>query len=590
MRILGISSNYHDASAALVVDGRLVATSAEERFTLHKHDPNFPKLAIDWCLKGDHGFSGPVDLVAYHEEPSAKLSRTLSSAFVRYPFSFPTFATSMREGISSTLWFRNMASECANIDPARVVFQPHHFSHAAYSFLTSPFEKAAVLTVDAVGEWTSSALFLGDRSCGADALEVLEVVPFPHSLGLAYSAFTAFLGFKVNDGECSVMALSSWGRPRYLEQVRKILVRKGHTLELDLRYFNFSRDDDLPLSGEFFDLFGKPRHYKTPLPFDSLTPLGQGGAIDAESQRFADVAASIQAVVEEEVQTLARRVKELTGVDQLCLSGGVAMNATSNGKLVRSGIFREVHIPNDPGDGGGAAGAALYAHLVTTGKAPTIPHSPCLGSAHRERDVLDIISDDENFRSLKVSTFDSKDLLTDRVANLLAQGKVVGWFQGRFENGPRALGHRSILCDPGNLETVKKLSKSVKKRAPFRPYAVSLTEAAAKKAFPAMGDLGPYRWMQSTIRVADGEAQGLRGALHCDLSTRPQVLSQSDDPLFHQLLEAFGGKTGKLPALLNTSFNPSGFPLVRTDLDAFLMFVRTRMDVLVLNQTVIEKP
>lgn len=590
MKVLGLSSNYHDASAAIVVDGKVAASAAEERFTLQKHDPSFPILAARFCLEQAGLKADDLDLIAYHEEPEAKFSRALASSMDRFPFSFPTFVKSMREAITSGFWVKNEISKRLDVHPNKIVFMPHHMSHAAHSFLCSPFERAAIMTVDAAGEWICSGVFTGDRSRGRSAVEPLSVVPFPHSLGLVYSSFTGFLGFKVNDGECSTMALAAFGKPRYADAVRKIIRPNADgAYEIELGYFDFSRDDALPITKRFTDLFGQPRPYKNKLPFDCFTD-GQG-EIDPENQRYADIAASIQYVLEESILRMAESVKKRTGERDLCLSGGVALNCVAVNRLMEAGIFENVFVPPDPGDGGGALGAALYASLVAGGQhsRPGRYH-PYHGKSESEDDVLALLPHLDLPRKFRVAVQKNFEDAVTKAAGALADGKIVGWVQGRFEAGPRALGNRSILMDPARIDQARRLSTKVKKRAAFRPYACSVAAEEVTKIFSEVKSSGSdaARWMQVSCRVRPEAKAALRAAMHVDGTTRPHVCFEQDNPRMHRLLREFGKRKGRA-ALLNTSMNERGLPMVGGPLEALLMFVRTDMDMLVINDTVLVK-
>ncbi|MGZ3670433.1 MAG: carbamoyltransferase family protein [Bdellovibrionota bacterium] len=588
MKILGISSNYHDAAAALVIDGVLVSTATEERFSLIKHDPSFPRMAIDSCLEVAGLAPKDIDLVAYHEEPEVKISRSLASAFLRFPFSLPTFLASMRETASSSLWVRYEVTKQLGIDPQKVAVVPHHISHAAYSCLCSPFPETVGLTLDAVGEWTSSGIF----SCRTDGerteIEPVDVTPFPHSIGLVYSSFTSYLGFRANDAECSTMALAAFGRPRFADEMRKIIqVDSDGAYRVDLSYFDFGITKAPPVTRKLTSIFGPARAHSQVLSWDALGECSP----DPESQRAADIAASLQLVTEEAVLGLARRAKRLTGLSQVSLSGGVAMNCVANAKLAGSGIFEGIFVPPDPGDGGGAAGAALYVSLIKTGRRPGAKNfHPYLGQEYSERDALEILNELDKGKSLfRIETLEPSALV-DETARALASGKIIGWFQGRFEHGPRALGNRSILARPGDCALARRLSSRVKKRAAFRPYALSVAEEWSQRIFGNLaGGVAPYRWMQVAATVNPELRSSLRAALHIDGTTRPQVCGPTDNPLFHQLLSAFGEVSKGPAALLNTSFNGSGLPLVARPTDALMMFLRTDMDLLVLNRTVIRK-
>ncbi|MBI3552413.1 MAG: carbamoyl transferase [Elusimicrobia bacterium] len=601
MKVLGLSSHYHDASAALVVDGVPVAAAAEERFTRQKHDPVFPERSARFCLEQAGLRAEDLDLVAYHEEPEVKFARSLAATLSRWPSSGSTFVRAMTEAVSSGLWVRRSISAALEVPPSKIVCVPHHLSHAAHAFLTSPFEDAAVLTVDAVGEWTSTGVFDARRQGGGAAIEPVGLVAFPHSLGLVYSAFTAFLGFEVNDAECSTMALAAFGEPRYADAVRRV-VRPGRdgAFEVDPSYFDLSGRDDLPVTGRFLELFGAPRPFKRPLPFDCLADAPV--AADADDRRWADVAASVQAVLEERVLALAEAARRRTGRRRLCLAGGVAQNCVANGRLADAGIFEDIYVPPDPGDGGGAMGAALHAHLAASGScAPISGSGPYLGKAYDEAPAAAMFErlDPQAWqkyrragastpaRRVRVRRFADDASAVEAAADLLASGRLIGWAQGRFENGPRALGNRSILCDPGNVAAARRLSAAVKQRASFRPYAFAIADDEAGLALE--GSLPrATRWMQISRRVRMDMRARVRAAVHADGSTRPQICGPADNPLFHSLLKSFGRRKG-LSALLNTSFNEKGMPISSSPDDALLVFARTDLDALFLGRTLVAR-
>ena len=601
MKVLGISSNYHDASAALVVDGEVIASAAEERFTRQKHDPTFPSHSIAHCLKAAGLTAQQLDFVVYHEDPVTKLTRTLSSSLARWPVSLPTFLKTAREFMTGGLWIENTISKHLSVSPSQVLFAPHHLSHAAQAFLGSGFEQSAVMTIDAVGEWISSAIFLARFENGRAVLEPVQVSPFPNSLGLAYSAFTSYLGFKVNDGECSTMALAAFGEPRFAEEVRRIIhVDQSGSHQIDLSYFDFRGDVDLPVTPKFIAAFGSPRPYRRPLPFNSITATGP---ISAEDQRFADIAASLQLVTEEAVVAYARAAARLTGSRNLCYGGGVALNCVANSRLAESGVFEKIFIPPDPGDGGGAMGAALYAHATKAGAAPGKGLHPYYGAepGSAEAAAYGQLLDPARWHhfsrlplkplrrsSLKWHEFNSDSELIDAVCTRLHAGKAVGWVQGRFESGPRALGNRSILLRPDNPALATDLSVQVKLRASFRPYAISLTDSEAARSLEAAPTALAPRWMQSAVRVKPEAAPELRGGMHVDGTTRAQVVSRGDNPLFYNLLDAYGRLSGRA-ALINTSFNESGFPIVANATDALVTFARTGLSALAFGRHLVEK-
>lgn len=602
MKILGISSHYHDSSAAIIIDGKVVAAAAEERFSKEKHDPGFPHFAIEFCLEKANIKAEDIDFVAYHEDPINKFSRNIMSTLVNWPHSRSNFVKATKEAVLSGFWIRSQIAKELDLPASKVIFIPHHMSHAAHTFFTSPFSRAAVLTLDAVGEWSSTGIFLADKS--AKEINPLEIVRFPHSLGLVYSAFTSFLGFKVNSGESSVMALAAFGEPVYADVVRQILkpIPDG-TFEVDLSYFDFSKTDITPITEKFIKVFGSPRNFKTKLLFDCLAHSAVQPS--ADEQRYANVAASIQLVLEEVIIHLVKRAKKLTGADNLCLAGGVALNCVANSKIVESGIFENVYCPPDPGDGGGAMGAGIFlAHKkgeAVTGEG----FSPFFGASHTGHELTEMLADVDTSAwhrfsriplkptkkdDLKISRISNEEDLIDQVAQLLKAKKVIGWLQGRFENGPRALGGRSILCDPSDTELAKKVSTKIKLRAPFRPYACSMTEEQAKISleFPQAKVPLLAHWMLYTAKVKQDQIPQLRGAMHVDSTTRVQVVHRDIQPRFYKLLKAYGKLSGS-ETILNTSFNESGFPIVNTPVDALIMFSRTNLDVLVIEDLIIER-
>lgn len=593
MRVLGLSSNYHDASAALVVDGEVVFAAAEERYSRQKHDPTFPIHAIRACLAAGGLAAQDLDLVAYHEDPVTKLSRTLATSLSRWPLSFPTFFKSAREAVTSGLWIKADIATALGISPKQVVYAPHHMSHAAHAFLTGPYEEAAVMTLDAVGEWTSSAIFKARHRDGRMEMEAVDVSPFPHSVGLFYSAFTSFLGFRVNDGECSTMALASFGRPRFEEQVAEVLrVHADGSHELDLDYFDFRGDTDLPITDKMVRVFGEPRHFKAPIELSALGTLGEG-------DRYADIAASVQAVTEKAVLAWAARALERTGAPALCYAGGVALNCVANQRLLEA--VPRLYVPPDPGDGGGAMGAALLVHDKHAGSRPPRRISPFRGGATDEERVPELL---EHLEPEKWHTFTrlgldrlepgalklkelSESGLVEEVTARLERGEVVGWCQGRFENGPRALGGRSILCRPDRVEVAERLSSRIKLRAPFRPYAASMTRAEAERSL--VGPVhGLHRWMQASAEVREEAFPSLRAACHANGTTRPQVLDPDEHALYQRLLESCGQAWGR-EAVLNTSFNERGMPMVGDAVHALLSFARTDLDALAIGTLLIYK-
>lgn len=599
MNVLGISAFYHDASAALITGGRLISAAAEERYTRQKHDPNFPKFAIENCLRNGGLVAQDLDAVIFYEEPHIKFTRVLSSVLSGYPLTGKTFVRSMKDWMRTKLWLKNEISRRLDIHPARICFCPHHLSHAYQAFVGSSFAEAAVLTVDAVGEWASTGMFHA-RMGNVPEIKPLETIPYPHSLGLLYSAFTVFLGFMPNDGESSVMALAPFGQPRYLDEVGQVLrAQADGTYEIDQSFLDpFGR---VPYTNKFIDLFGAPRSFKTRLPFSAIGE--RTTEICYDDQRYADIAASIQRAIENALLALAGRLQRMTGVRNLCLAGGVALNCVANSALLQQSAFENLYIPPDPGDGGAALGAAAYG-AFREGKCAGLNITPYLGSSYDEQADIAMLSHidprswDEYRRpglsslaGVRLETRQHQDfeILVTEVVDELTAGRIVGWFQGRFENGPRALGNRSLLADPSRIDVAQRLSRCVKSRAEFRPYAFSVTAEDAGSCMNLNPSLPtPARWMQMVADVKGESLEGVKAAIHVDGTNRVQACSHEENPRFHRLLSRYGEASG-LAALLNTSFNDSGYPIVSTPAEALLMFARTDLDVLVINNSIVKK-
>lgn len=574
MNVLGVSFGYHDASAALVRDGALVWAGAEERYSGLRHDPNLPRRAMAEGLRTAGLRAADLDAVVLYEEPFTKLPRVLVSTLAAFPRGAGRFARAARDWITDRLWAADQVARALDVPADRVQVLPHHHSHAAQAFRGSPFAEAAILTVDAVGEWACTGLARG----GADGVRMLETFDYPSSLGLFYAAFTGFIGFRPNDGECSTMALAAFGRPTRVDDVRRILrLHDDGTYEVVPGWFDFTSDQ--PYTARFLARFGAPRDHRAPLPFDSFAdaPVDAGDA-----QRWADLAASVQLVLEEALLGLARRLHRLTALDALCLAGGVAMNSVAIARLEREGPFRHVFVPPDPGDGGAAVGAALH---VAEARAPWTPY---LGAEWSDDDALALVREvgDAPFGgALRVTRVGEAERV-ERVVEALRAGKVAAWVQGRAEHGPRALGHRSLLFDPSRVDVARRVSREVKSRAPFRPYALS---AAAEQADRLLDGHPPgytAAWMQ-TVRPLRDPAR-VRAGAHVDGTTRPQICAAEQEPRYHGLLSAWSAATGT-PALVNTSFNGRGLPIVESPVDALAQFARARIDLLVLGDHLLER-
>ena len=595
MNSLGLSFDFHDASAAVVRDSILLATSAEERFTLQKHDASFPSHAIATALESAQMSASDLDVVAFYERPTEKFTRVLHCAFEDFPRGNGRFVTSMKKWLGSTLWTRNLIASELGIKPSVVEFFSHHESHVAQAFSESPFEHAAVLIVDGVGEWACTTLARVNRS---GSIQIIEQHEYPESIGLVYAAFTAFLGFKPNSGESSTMALAAFGRPRYVAEIEKVMrSNQDGTYSVDATYFDFLREDDRLFTLKFIDLLGSPRSIKAAYPFDTLQDEQHG--VSEDDQRHADIAASLQVVLTDILLGLCKRLRAACDETALCFAGGVALNCLANTELVKRSGFSNFFIPADPGDGGAAVGAAALAGGFKHASARS---SPYLGAGYGETLASDLLDPvflqrlaTENHvatvtppDAIRMESLD-QDRLVEEVTLDLSKGKIVAWVQGRSECGQRALGNRSILVDPSNLDAVRRMSRTIKSHTKFRPYALSIAiESATDVLDCAYTDEPVLRWMQTIWPVKAHLRDRLRAGLHFDGTTRPQLCSQADNPLYWKLLHSFASYSG-LPVLLNTSYNERSMPMIGTSLGALATFLRTGVDTLVLGNWILRK-
>ena len=591
--ILGISAYYHDSAAALLRDGEILAAAQEERFSRTKHDARFPAHAVRWCL--DYAGIGLGDLrcVVFYDKPLLKFDRLLETYLALAPRGFSSFVAAMPIWLKEKLFLKVMLRrELAALGGMReadlppLLFSEHHRSHAASAFFPSPFAEAAVMCLDGVGEWATSTMWRGT----GHRLEPLWEIRFPHSLGLLYSAFTYYAGFKVNSGEYKLMGLAPYGEPKYAALIRDRLVdiKEDGTFRLDLAYFDYPVG--LRMTNAAFDgLFGGPRR----APESPLT------------QREMDIAASIQAVTEEIVLRLGRTLQRETGAANLCLAGGVALNCVANGRLLREGPFRDLWIQPAAGDAGGALGAALCAWHEHLGE----PRAPVPGDAMRGSFLGPEYDDGEIEAALgnlgAVYERIDRGALVPRVAERLAAGNVVGWFQGRMEFGPRALGARSILGDPQSPKMQATMNLKIKFRESFRPFAPAVLEERVADWFdldrrsPYMLFVAPVAAAKRRPMTVDEERlfgidklnvarSAIPAVTHVDYSARIQTVNRETHPLFHALLAEFERRTG-CPVLVNTSFNVRGEPIVNSPEDAYRCFMRTNMDTLVIGGCVMDK-
>lgn len=591
--ILGISCYYHDSAAALLRDGELVAAAQEERFSRRKHDRRFPDRALGFCLREAGIEARELEYVVFYEKPLRKFDRILRSSLHTFPRSWRTFGEAMIGWFDEKLWVRSTLQEKLGVDADQVLFTDHHRSHAASALFASPFREAAVLTVDGVGEWTTAALGegRGDWDDGAgNELTLFEEQRFPHSLGLFYSAFTAWLGFRVNNGEYKVMGMASYGEPRHVDRVSQVIdVERDGSFRLDMDYFSFHYSPERTFSRDFVDLFGPPRSADEPFVVgrDDRSPREEDGALE-RSRYYADVAASVQKVTEEALLRSARHLREATGQENLCMAGGVALNSVANGRILRETDFEGLYVQPAASDAGGALGAALYAWHVHLGE----PRRHVMDSVfYGEGYGRDRITGALESHGLGYETFDEPSSLVSRTADALADGQVVAWFEGRFEWGPRALGNRSILADPRLREMKDVVNEKVKFREPFRPFAPVVPADRASEYFvgcPAGPGPAPTDFMLAVLPWRE-EVRDEVPAVDHQGTGRVQTIRRSVQPRYYDLVTAFGERTGT-PVLLNTSFNLRGQPIVSTPEEAVRTFERCGIDVLVLENCLVTTP
>ncbi len=568
--ILGISAQYHDSAATLLRDGEVIAAANEERFSRLKHDPSLPIRASRWCLEEAGITMDDVDYVVFYEKPLRKFERLLIQQLLHFPKSFKAFRRSSMVWLTDKLWVRNALVKHLEVHPDKILWSEHHLSHAASVFYGSDLEEAAVLTVDGVGEWATTGLW----KAGPDGIKPIFQVNFPESIGLVYSAFTAFLGFRVNNGEYKVMGMAAYGDPVFEDEVLKVIrPNEDGSFSVDMKYLSYHYSATDSYTKAFEDLFGEPRFPGT--TFDPATP---------EGKRFADVAASIQKVTEDCLVGLANRLHHETQLDHLCMAGGVALNSVANTAILARTPFKSLTVHPAAGDAGGSLGAALWAWNEVLGKDRNPPVTrPGLGEAWSHERVQEMLSD------LKISAVDVGDKVTDMAAQDIADGKVIGWVQGGFEWGPRALGHRSILANPRDPDMQDRVNAKVKFRERFRPFAPSVLAGHESRYFEIPeGSHQPVRWMLMVVPVLDDQKAIMPSITHVDGTARIHVVEQDANPRYHKLLEALGEKTGH-PIVLNTSFNLKGEPIVSSPVYALATFMRCDIDVLYIDSFRIDK-
>jgi carbamoyltransferase len=591
MNILGISCYFHDAAAALLRDGEIIAAAEEERFTRKKHDYEFPQNAIDFCLRFGGIQPGDLDYVVFFEKPFVKFERLLLTSLQCYPRSHRVFREAMITWLADKLWIKDLIQKRLRVSASKIIFSEHHMSHAASAFFSSPFEEAAILTVDGVGEWTTTSLGIGRGT----NIKLLKEIRFPHSLGLLYSAFTAFLGFEVNEGEYKVMGMAPFGTPRYVDEVHKLIHSNGNgEFQLNIDYFSFHYSTTKTFNKKFVELFGPPRdpkaHFFTPASgypsYFGERPANYDG-LAKQNQYYADVAASIQLATEEILLQMARSLYQETGLKKLCMAGGVALNSVANGRILRETPFEELYIQPAAGDGGGAVGAALYGYHGVLGKPRGfVMQHAYWGEEQGPSEIEEFLTEN----GIRFQRFNHEEKLVEWVVDRLQEGKVVGWSQGRFEWGPRALGNRSILADPRRADMKDLVNVKIKFREPFRPFAPSVLVESAEDYFalPEAAKHYPARFMLYVANVHESKKDIIPAVTHVDGTARLQTVRQDVAPRYYGLIQAFGQATG-VPVVLNTSFNLKGEPIVNTPQEAFNTFSKSGMDALVLGDFVIEK-
>jgi carbamoyltransferase len=560
MNILGLSCYYHDSAAALIKDGKLVAAAHEERFTRIRHDQDFPMEAVNYCLREAGLSMKDIDYVGFYDKPLVKFDRILQTYFATWPRSFPSFFKAMPIWINEKMWVPQQIRKKLDYD-GPVLFAEHHVSHAASSYLVSPFKEAAILTLDGVGEWDTTTVGVGR---GND-IQILESIQFPHSLGLLYSAFTYYLGFRVNSAEYKVMGLAPYGKPIYYDQIMQNLidVREDGSFRLNMKYFIY--DWALKMTGGRMEkLFGHPTRSQ-----------------ESKLEQFhKDMAASLQKVTDEVVVKLANHAHKLTGSTNLCMAGGVALNCVANSKVLQQTPFKEVFIQPAAGDAGGAVGVAFYIYNTVLGnKREYVWQNAYLGPAYDDKEITSYLDG----LGAKYERVDFP-VMMKKIADLLADQKVIGVFQGRMEYGPRALGSRSIIADARNPENWKRVNLKIKFRESFRPFAPTVLEDKLKDFFE-FDRPSPYMLFTAQVRE---DKRMVPAITHVDGSARLQTVKREDHQFFYDLISEFDKKTG-CPIIINTSFNVRGEPIVCSPQDAFSCFMRTDMDFLVMGPYLLDK-
>lgn len=560
MKILGISCYYHDSAASLIEDGEFIAAAEEEKFTRQKHDNSFPENAAEYCLKEAGITSEELDYITFYEKPLIKLERILQTFVETFPWSFRFFYESIPEWINKKIRIRSTIRNKLDYE-GEIIFTGHHISHASTAFFASPFDESAIITIDGAGEWATTGIYKGEDN----KINPLEEIRFPHSLGLLYSTITSFLGFMVNNDEYKVMGLAAYGKPKYYNFFRNELldIKEDGSFNLNIEYFSY-RERSRMWSEKLEDKFGEPREKESEI-----------------TRRDKDLAATLQKITEEIMIKTANHAYEITSKENLCLAGGVALNSLSNGRLRRETPFDKIWIQPAATDAGSSLGSALFLnHQLLDNKRNYQMNHVFLGPEYSNQEIKNVLEKREaDYRRLE------REKLLDKTTDLLSEGKVIGWFQGKLEWGPRALGNRSILADPRREEMKDIVNKKVKHREEFRPFAPSVLEEKADEYFDNEYE-SPF--MLFVFNVRENKQDVIPAVTHVDGTSRIQTVNRQQNRLYYDLISKFEEKTG-VPVLLNTSFNIRGEPIVRTPEQAWNDFQRTGIDVLVAGNYIVEK-
>jgi len=564
--ILGISCYYHNSAACIIKDGEVVAAVEEERFTRKKFDDGFPSEAIDYCMEEAGITTKDLDCVAFYDKTILKFERLLDNYITLSPLGLKSFLNVIPKWLHKRIWVKEEIKKHLKYN-GEIIFPEHHISHAAYAFFTSPFNESAILSVDGVGEWTTTAFGTGKNT----SINLTNDIRWPHSLGLFYSAFTYFLGFRVNEGEYKLMGLASYGKPKYYDLIMNNLidVKKDGSIHLNMKYFAYTHANKM-VNSKFEELFGC-----------------QVRKEDSEIEQIHfDIGASVQLVLEEILLKMVNHVHKETKLDNLCLCGGVALNGVANGRILKEGPFKKIHIPPSPGDAGSAIGCAMYAYYsifqkernISLDKDSMIKNNVYVGPEYNNEKIEEFLK----LYNIPYEKFEHDQLLKKTVELILKQ-KVVGWYQGRMEWGPRALGNRSILGDPRSEKMKDILNEKIKHREKFRPFAPSILEEYTSEYFD-IDISSPYMLLVAKVK----KPEVIPAITHIDGTGRLQTVSKKSNPLYYNLINEFFNQTG-VPVLINTSMNVRGEPIVNTPEDAFSMLLKTDMDAIVMGNYLIQK-